>query len=253
MRFAERVALVTGASQGIGRATAEAFAREGARVALISNDPERGHAIEKDLTRAGHQARFFAADVSDESQVRAVVAAVLDAWQQLDILVNNAGIYLQADAIGTTLDDWNRIMAVNLTSSYLFTRYAGAHMVERGRGVIVNVSSEAGRVGIKGQVAYNVSKAGMISLTQSCAVDFADRGVRVNCVCPGTTFTPLVAAALQNSDDPAGTRRQLESARPLDRLGTPDEIAAAILYMASDEAGYTTGAVLSVDGGYTAQ
>jgi NAD(P)-dependent dehydrogenase (short-subunit alcohol dehydrogenase family) len=119
--------------------------------------------------------------------------------------------------------------------------------------VIVNVASEAGLVGIKGQVAYNVSKGGMIALTRSCAVDFAQMGVRVNCICPGTTDTPLVQAAIQRAPDPAAARRALESSRPLNRLGRPEEIAAAILFLASDQVGYATGAVLSVDGGYTAQ
>jgi NAD(P)-dependent dehydrogenase (short-subunit alcohol dehydrogenase family) len=126
-------------------------------------------------------------------------------------------------------------------------------MVKNGGGVIVNVASEAGLVGIKGQVAYNVSKAGMIALTRSCAVDLADRGIRVNAVCPGTTDTPLVREAVSRAPDPAAARRRLESVRPLDRLGTPEEIASAILYMASSESGYATGAVLSIDGGYTAQ
>jgi NAD(P)-dependent dehydrogenase (short-subunit alcohol dehydrogenase family) len=125
-------------------------------------------------------------------------------------------------------------------------------MSHRG-GVIVNVASEAGLVGIRGQVAYNVSKAGMIALTRSCAVDLAEKGVRVNCVCPGTTDTPLVREAVGRAPDPAAARRRLEEIRPLNRLGTPDEIASAILYLASSEAGYATGTILSIDGGYTAQ
>jgi NAD(P)-dependent dehydrogenase (short-subunit alcohol dehydrogenase family) len=126
-------------------------------------------------------------------------------------------------------------------------------MVNAGSGVIVNVASEAGLVGIKGQVAYNVSKAGLIALSRSSAVDLAEKGIRVNCVCPGTTDTPLVHKAVNQSPDPAGTRRRLEEIRPLNRLGTPAEIASAIVYLASDEAGYATGAILSIDGGYTAQ
>jgi NAD(P)-dependent dehydrogenase (short-subunit alcohol dehydrogenase family) len=168
------------------------------------------------------------------------------------VLVNNAGIYLQGDVSATTLADWDRIMAVNLTGPFLCTRHAVAALAKT-RGVVVNVASEAGLVGIAGQVAYNTSKAGLIALTRSCAVDLAPRGVRVNCVCPGTTATPLVEAAVQRAQDPARARRRLEEVRPLDRLGTPEEIAAAILYLASSEAGYATGAVLCIDGGYTAQ
>jgi NAD(P)-dependent dehydrogenase (short-subunit alcohol dehydrogenase family) len=126
-------------------------------------------------------------------------------------------------------------------------------MMERGMGVVINIASEAGLVGIKGQVVYNVSKGGMIALTRSCAVDLAGHGIRVNCVCPGTTDTPLVQAAVSQAPDPAAARRALEQVRPLNRLGTPEEIASAILYLASDEVGYATGAVLSVDGGYTTQ
>jgi NAD(P)-dependent dehydrogenase (short-subunit alcohol dehydrogenase family) len=126
-------------------------------------------------------------------------------------------------------------------------------MIESGGGVVVNVASEAALVGIKGQVAYNVSKAGMISLTQSCAVDLADRNIRVNCVCPGTTETPLVREAINHAHDPVAARLALEQVRPLNRLGTPEEIASAILYLASEESGYATGAIFSIDGGYTAQ
>jgi NAD(P)-dependent dehydrogenase (short-subunit alcohol dehydrogenase family) len=126
-------------------------------------------------------------------------------------------------------------------------------MQKHGGGVIVNVASEAGLVGIAGQVAYNVSKAGMIALTRSSAVDLASRNIRVNCVCPGTTETPLVKAAVARAPDPVAARHKLESSRPLNRLGRPEEIASAILYMASEEAGYATGSVLSIDGGYTAQ
>jgi NAD(P)-dependent dehydrogenase (short-subunit alcohol dehydrogenase family) len=163
--------------------------------------------------------------------------------------VNNAGIYHQADAVDTPEAVWNEVLAVNLTGAFLCTRQAVPAMA-RG-GVIVNVASEAGLVGIRNQVAYNVSKAGLIGLTRSCAVDFAPRGIRVNCVCPGTTDTPLVRAAVGRAADPGAARRALEDIRPLRRLGEPEEIAAAILYLAA--AGYATGAVLSVDGGYTAQ
>ena len=186
-------------------------------------------------------------------QVRELIAAVLARWGRLDVLVNNAGIYHQADAVGTSVEDWNRVLAVNLTGAFLCLKHAVPAMERKGAGVIVNVASEAGLVGIRGQVAYNVSKGGLIALTRSCAVDFAARGIRVNCVCPGTTDTPLVQAALSRAEDPAALRRSLESSRPANRLGRPEEIAAAILYLASDAAGYATGAVLSVDGGYTAQ
>jgi NAD(P)-dependent dehydrogenase (short-subunit alcohol dehydrogenase family) len=192
-------------------------------------------------------------DVSKPEQVAAMVEMVTREWGRLDILVNNAGIYVQADVLTTDPQDWDRVLAVNLTGAFLCTQFAVPVMLQHEGGAVINVSSEAGLVGIKNQVAYNVSKAGMIALTRSCAVDLAERGIRVNCVCPGTTDTPLVQAAVNRAEDPAAARRHLEQIRPLNRLGKPEEIAAAILYLASSESGYATGAVLSIDGGYTAQ
>jgi NAD(P)-dependent dehydrogenase (short-subunit alcohol dehydrogenase family) len=182
-----------------------------------------------------------------------MVERVVSRWGRLDILVNNAGIYVQGDVTQTAANDWERIISVNLTGAFLCTKYAVPVMIHNHEGVIVNVASEAGLVGIKGQVAYNVSKGGVIALTRSCAVDLAEKGIRVNCVCPGTTDTPLVHEAVNRAPDPIAARRRLEEIRPLNRLGMPEEIASAILCLASGELGYATGAILSVDGGYTAQ
>ena len=253
MRFQDKVAIVTGASKGIGKATAVAFVAEGAAVAIADTDEELAQATAGGIQANGGQALAIPTDVSQDEQVSAMVDRVLNKWGRLDVLVNNAGIYMQADAIGTSLEDWESILAVNLTGPFLCTKHAVPAMQENGGGVIVNVSSEAGLVGIGGQVAYNTSKGGLIALTRGCAVDFADEGIRVNAVCPGTTDTPLVQEAVNRAPDPAAARRELEEVRPLNRLGRPEEIASAILYLASDEAGYATGSILSIDGGYTAQ
>jgi len=249
MLFEDKTVIVTGASSGIGRATALAFAREGAAVAVADTDKSAGDQVAGEARRSGGKAEAVRTDVSQEAEVRALIEAVLKRWGGLDVLVNNAGIYHQADAVGTPEAVWNNVLAVNLTGAFLCIKYAVPAML-RG-GAIVNVASEAGLVGIRNQVAYNVSKGGMISLTRSCAVDFASKAIRVNCVCPGTTDTPLVQAAVGRAPEPGAARRALEEIRPLNRLGEPEEIAAAILYLSA--AGFATGAVLSVDGGYTAQ
>ncbi len=253
MRFRGNVAVVTGASKGIGKATALAFAREGAAVAIVDIDRQQGEETARQARVSGGEALFILTDVSSPDDVQAMVDRVMDRWGRLDILVNNAGIYLQGDAVETSLADWERILTVNLTGAFLCTKYAAPAMIEGGGGAIVNIGSEAGLVGIENQVAYNVSKGGVVALTRSCAVDLAERGIRVNCVCPGTTETPLVQKAVSRAPEPAEARRQLEEVRPLNRLGTPQEIASAVLYLASEEAGYATGSILSVDGGYTAQ
>lgn len=253
MRFQDAVAVVTGSAVGIGQATLVAFAREGARVVLVDKDMERAQPVVDQLHQEGHEVLPIRVDVANEDDVRTMIDQVTQQWHRLDILVNNAGIYLQGDVTQTSLEDWERIMRVNVTGAFLCSKYTVPPMRAQQRGVIINVASEAGLVGIKGQVVYNVSKGAMIALTRSCAVDLAAHGIRVNSVCPGTTETPLVKDAVQRASDPVEARRQLEVCRPANRLGTPEEIASAILYLASDEAAYATGAILSVDGGYTAQ
>lgn len=253
MRFNDKVAVVTGASKGIGKAAAIGFALKGTKVVVVDIDKEQGSAAVEEIRSQGGEAVFLMTDVSKENEVLEMVDQIRQRYGRLDILVNNAGIYRQGDAAVTALEQWEDVLDVNLTGAFLCIKYAYTLMKEQGGGIVINVASEAGLVGIKGQVAYNVSKGGLITLTRSCAVDFAEVGIRVNCVCPGTTDTPLVQEAVDQTPDPKAARRHLEEIRPLNRLGRPDEIASAILYLASPEAGYATGAVLSIDGGYTAQ
>lgn len=247
-----KVAVITGGGAGIGRAAALLFAREGAKVVVADLDREAGAGTVAQIANEGGEATFVAVDVSRPVEVQLMVEATTAAFGRLDILVNNAAIYCQGDTETTAEADWERLLEVNLTGPFLCAKYCLPIMRRGGGGVIVNVASEAGLVGIKGQVAYNVTKAGLIGLTKSLAVDGAPK-VRANCICPGTSDTPLVAAAVARQPNPAAARRALESVRPMDRLGRPEEIAFGILCLASDELAYATGAVLSVDGGYTAQ
>ncbi len=253
MRFADKVVVMTGASKGIGKASAMAFGEEGAKVAMVYYSDRPADEDLEPIVNAGGEALPVQTDISDEDQVKALMRHVADRWGRLDVLVNNAGVYRQGTVVDTSSSDWDRVMEVNLRGAYLCTHYAVPLMERNGGGAVVNVSSEAGLVGIENQVAYNVSKGGLIALTRSCAVDLAQHGIRVNCVCPGTTDTPLVREAVNRAEDPAQARRDLEQARPLDRLGAPEEIASAILYLSSEESAYATGSIFSIDGGYTAQ
>ena len=253
MRLAGKVAIITGAGSGIGRATAIMFAKEGASVVVADLDREKGMETVSFIKKEDGEARFVAVDVSNAADVQKMVRSTVDAYGKLDILVNNAGIYVLANLVETGEDDWDRILDINLKGVFLCSKYCIPQMIKGGGGTIVNVGSEAGIVGIKNQVAYNVSKSGVISLTKSAAIDFAADNVRVNCVCPGTTETPLVKAHLNATPEPEKARRELQAVRPANRLGRSEEIAAGILYLASDESPYATGSILSIDGGYTAQ
>lgn len=253
MRLAGKVAIITGAGAGIGRATALFFAKEGAEVVVADCDPEKGAKSVRLIKENGGVAIFVQVDVSKAANVKNMVKTTVETYGKLDILINNAGIYAQANVVEVAEEEWDRILDVNLKGVFLCSKYSIPEMIKGGGGSIVNIGSEAGIVGIKNQVAYNVSKSGVIALTKSMAIDFAAHNIRVNCVCPGTTETPLVEAALERAPDPAAARRAVEEVRPANRLGRPEEIAAGILYLASDESPYATGSILSIDGGYTAQ
>jgi NAD(P)-dependent dehydrogenase (short-subunit alcohol dehydrogenase family) len=254
MDFTGSVIVVTGSSMGIGFAAAQRFAELGGNVVIADIDEEKGANAARNISSKGNRAIFVKTDVGDMNSVKTMVDTILKKYGRLDILVNNAGIYTQGDVLTATEDDWDRLMRVNLKGAFLCMKACVPAMIETAKGgVVVNVASEAGLVGIKGQVVYNVSKAGVILLTKSSAVDLADKGIRCNCICPGTTETLLVAASISRAPDPAAARHALESCRPLNRLGKVEEIAHGIVFLASREAGYATGAVLSIDGGYTSQ
>jgi len=253
MRLKDKVSIITGAGAGIGQAVAILFAREGARVVVADLDQKAGKETFNQIKQAGGDGLFIKTNVVNVNDVKKMVQMTIKYYGRIDILVNNAGIYAKGDVVNTSEENWNRIIDVNLKGVYLCSKHTIPEMIKSGGGSIVNVASEAGLVGIKNQVAYNVSKAAVIMLTKSMAVDFADKGIRVNNVCPGTTETPLVRAAIQKEKDPKKARRALEECRPVNRLGKPEEIASAVLFMASDEPGYATGSSLVIDGGYTAQ
>ena len=246
-----KAVVITGAGSGIGQATALLFARKGAKVAVVDLEKEAGAKTVDMIKDNGGEAIGVIADVSRASDAHRMVEAVMDIFGRIDVLVNNAGVFTEGNVVDTSEEDWNRILGVNLSGVFFCMKYSIPEMIKGGGGVVVNISSEAGLVGIGNQVAYNVSKSGVIALTKSAALDFAGDNIRVNCLCPGRVLTPLVKEVIRSSQDPEATRRLLSEDRPMKRMGKPEEIAAGILFLASDEVAYATGTVLSIDGGYT--
>jgi NAD(P)-dependent dehydrogenase (short-subunit alcohol dehydrogenase family) len=250
-RLDGKVALITGAGNGIGRAAARRFAAEGARVVVADIVEDAGRATAESVSEAGGQAVFVPVDVTDAGQVEAMVDAATRAYGGLHVLYNNAGIFPADDASVTDTPEstWDRVLAVNLKGVFLGCRFGVPAMVDSGGGSIVNVSSLVALVGSAvPQIAYTASKGGVLSLTRELAVEYARRAIRVNALCPGPIETPLLAELLA---DPEWARRRLVHI-PMGRPGQADEIARAALFLASDDSSFMTGATLVVDGGISA-
>lgn len=239
-----KVALITGAGSGIGRATALLLAKEGAKVTVVDRFPAGGRKTVRMIEEAGGEAMFIKADVSRSADVEKMVKTTVDTYGRIDILYNNAGILgTYAPAVHTTEEEWDSIIDTNLKGVFLGAKYAIPAMVNQGGGVIINTGSTSGILGVAGMPAYSASKAGVIQLTKVMALECANLNIRVNCICPGGIRTPMVR------DIPEETFRK---GQPVGRAGRPEEIAQAVLYLASDDASFATGAVLVVDGGVTA-
>ena len=247
--FKGKNVVVTGGEKGIGKAIVKKFYENNAQVIIVGIDES---AVRKTKEEIGNDLYFYKTDISNEDEVKETVEKIKKDCGLVDILVNNAGIHLEGDISSTAFKDWRNVLSVNLDGAFLMSKYIIEQMKEKGKGAIVSIGSEAGIDAFAGQVAYNVSKAGIIHLTKSIAIDFADENIRANAIAPGTTMTPLVEQVLEEADDPVETKASLENIRPLKRLGKPEEIATAVMCLASDELGYATGSVLSIDGGKTA-
>ena len=248
--LAGKTALVTGAGSGIGAAIAELMAAAGARVFATDRDGETAQATTKRIVAAGNLADVLVLDVADESACARAVEAVKDSAGALDILVNNAGIGHVGTMMTTSGDDLDRLYKVNVRGMFNVSKAFLGGMIERRRGSIVNMASAAGVVGIKDRLAYATTKFAVVGLTKCMALDHATDGVRVNCICPGRVKTPFVAARLKEYPDPERAYREMSATQAMGRMGTPEEIAAAALFLASDEASFVTGSALMIDGGW---
>jgi NAD(P)-dependent dehydrogenase (short-subunit alcohol dehydrogenase family) len=248
---AGKVALVTGASSGIGRAAALVFAREGAKVVIADVTVEGGEETVVQVKKAGGEAVFVKTDVSKAVEVEALVAKAVATYGRLDCAYNNAGIAGNAKTVvDDTEDNWDRILAINLKGVWLCMKYEIAHMLKQGGGAIVNTASGAGLIGVRRGGAYVASKHGVVGLTKTAALEYAKAGIRVNCVCPGPIDTPMLQG-IGGSNQVVIER--MVAAQPGGRLGKPAEIAEAAVWLCSDAASFITGLPMPVDGGYTAQ
>jgi len=250
MEFNNKVVLITGAGVGIGRAAAIMFAKSGARVCINSLTPKNGEETLRKVKEYG-ECIYVQGDVSLDEDAKRIVKKTIDAFGRIDILVNNAGIVLPGRIDNTLEADWDRTMAVNLKGTYLVSKYVVLQMKKQNGGTIVNNASVAAVKGLKDRAAYTASKGGIASLTKQMAADYLTDHIRVNCVCPGTTETPSLMNRINAFSDAEKARQDFIDRQPMKRLGTEDEIATAILFAASDEAGFMNGSIIMIDGGMT--
>src|ERR1700674_101124 len=248
-RVARKVALITGAASGIGRATALLFAREGAALVLADVNADAGQRVVDQITKSGGRAFFEGIDVTRAADCQRLVERAIREFDRIDILFNNAGIIRRATVLDLSEDDWDRVMAVNVKSIYLLSREVIPHMQKAGGGTIINTASGWGLAGGAKAAVYCASKGAAVLLTKAMAIDHGPQNIRVNCICPGDTDTGMLREEAQQLGE-ENSRFLAESAkRPLGRVGTPEEIAQAALYLASDVSSFVTGTALVVDGG----
>lgn len=253
-RVSGKVALVTGAANGIGRATSILLAREGAKVAVTDVKHEDAHETVRMIREAGGEAEYWALDVTSEDEVKAVLAHVKETYGPISVLVNNAGVVSSGTPTDeTTLEEFERVQRINMTGVFLCTKHAIPQLLEAGRGSIINVSSIAGLVGNVGLSPYNASKGAVRLFTKSTALEYAPKQIRVNSIHPGAIWTPMVEEVVNRSPDPAAARAGFDSLHPIGHIGEPEDIGWAVVYLASEESKFITGAEFVIDGGWTAQ
>jgi NAD(P)-dependent dehydrogenase (short-subunit alcohol dehydrogenase family) len=251
MKLEGKSVLITGAASGIGMAASLLFAEEGAKLTLADLN-ESGDETAKQARERGAEAVFLKADVSKAKDWEATVKLAVKNYGKIDVLYNNAGIGMYRSFLETSEEDWDRVISVDLKSVYLGCKYIIPEMLRQGGGVIINTASEIGISGARNYAAYCAAKGGVVQITRALALEFGDRNIRVNCLCPGVTQTPMLEQGINKAQDPAARRRSLEQEVPLKRIGRPEEIAKGALFLASNDSSFMNGATLIIDGGATA-
>ncbi len=248
-RLDGKVAIVTGAGQGIGRASALALAAEGARVVVSDIADAAGEAVVAEIGRAGGDAIYHCADVGLTEDVQALVEAAVAHYGRLDVYVNNAGIAVPGSAVDISEDDWTRVINVNLSGMWRGIKFAIPQMVKTGGGSIINMASVQALMGFEDWAGYAAAKGGVLALTQQVAVEYGARGIRVNAIAPGTIMTPMNEKIFEEADDPEELASTWNSWHALGRFGQPGEVAQLVVFLASDESSFITGTIIKVDGG----